>query len=131
MFTSTGVLVSDPKANSIPNIGKWWLILACDNEIGRYYRETLYRFNPAAGKLQRPAWESHISVIRGEEPTHLELWGSFDGREIEFQYNPALQTNGEYYWLDVECEALGDIREALGLSRNSEFNLHLTVGRIS
>jgi hypothetical protein len=131
-YTSSGVLVSDPKAKSIPNPGKWWLIIQCEADIGRYYRSQFNFFNRAKDvKLQAPAWESHISVIRGEEPQHPELWGSWDGQQVEFSYDPQLQTNEEYFWLNVECPAALDIREKLGLSRTPQFNLHLTIGRIT
>jgi hypothetical protein len=131
MYTSSGILRVDPVASSGLPIGKWWLILQCDAEIGRYYREMFYAWNRARGRLQRPAWESHISVIRGEEPPKPDGWSALEGRLVEFRYSPELQTNDEYFWLDVECDELLDIREQLGLPRNPLFDLHLTIGRVT
>jgi hypothetical protein len=131
MLSSFGTLVSEPKAKSIINPGKWWLILVCCPDLGRYYRESFnYWYRARDIKLMKPAWDCHISVVRGEEPINKELWGSWDGCEVEFRYNPELQGNGEYYWLDVECAKLLDIREKLGLGA-PHFGLHLTIGRIT
>jgi len=125
---SSGIFVYDPKAKSIPNIGKWWLIIQCCPDLGRYYREMVNRYYRGSFKVQRPAWDAHISVIRGEEPSCPELWNTLAGQEIEFWYEDALLTNDRYYWMKVDCPAALDAREQLGLPRQPLLELHLTVG---
>jgi hypothetical protein len=76
----------------------------------------------------RPAWEEHISVVRDEEPPNKEFWEKYAGQEIEFQYNPIVEGDGLFFWLNVDCDFLLEIREELGLPRDPEFPLHLTIG---
>lgn len=78
----------------------------------------------------RPAWKEHITVIRDEEPLNDKkiFWERYNGYSIEFFFRIVPETNGEYWWLPVECEQLLDIREELGLSRNPYYPLHLSIG---
>lgn len=104
------------------------MVLDCCEELCRYYRELCNWENRARFKLNKPAWGSHISVICNECPPRQELWGLRSGGLIEFQYEPILNTNGQYYWLSVVCDELLDIREQMGLKREPFYALHLTVG---
>lgn len=79
-------------------------------------------------ELRRPAWETHISVIRDEKSPNEAAWMKYEGEAIEFSYVPNLEFNGIYVWLPVVCERALDIREELGLSRNPFYNLHMTIG---
>jgi hypothetical protein len=79
-------------------------------------------------ELRRPAWETHISVIRDEKPSNESDWLKYDGQDIEFTYMPDLEFNGIYVWMPVLCPNALDIREELGLPRNPFYDLHLTVG---
>ena len=124
MFSS-GSLIYDPQSLSVPTPGLWWLILECSPDLGRYYRQMVFKYT--GQKLQKPAWDTHISVVRGEEPLKKELWGRKE--IVEFSYDPKLLTNDEYYWLEVKCDRLLDIREELGLPRIPKIGLHLTIGR--
>ncbi len=127
---SSGILLSDPQSESGTKLGEWWLILTCCPDLARYYRMIYNTWNRTKDlKLMKPAWDAHVSVVRGEIPEYKDLWRSWDGKEMEFSYDPELSGNGEYYWLDVECEELLDIREKLGLPRMPVFGLHLTIGR--
>jgi hypothetical protein len=100
-----------------------------DDEISRYYRSLFYREFPYLGKLTRPVWGTHISVIRGEKIINSHLWKSDENKLIEFEYSGGVKDNGEYYWLSVSCPYLLDLREKLGLVREPRFGLHLTIGR--
>jgi hypothetical protein len=120
-------LTYDPKAKTIA--GKpWWLILVCCDDLARYYRQQYSWFYKSKPQLQKPAWNSHISVLRGEKPQNQNLWGFRNNEVIEFEYEDRLLTNDLYYWLPVKCPELLDIRECLGLPRQGIFNLHLSVG---
>lgn len=124
---SVGILVYDPKARTIES-KPWWLILQACPDLARYYRYSLNLFYRAQFTVQRPAWDSHISVVRGEEPLDRVAWGKYQDEEVEFEYDPELKTNGVYYWLDVECGRLFDIRVELGLPRIPRHLFHMTVG---
>lgn len=129
LYASKGILRYSPQL--IGNASeKWWLILNCDAELGAYYRR-LYEYQThRCLKLQTPGWKDHVSVVRNEEPADelKPLWFKYEGQEIDFKYEPVVKDNGLYYWLEVECDFLLDLREELGLPRNPEFNLHVTIG---
>jgi hypothetical protein len=127
--TSSGILVYDPKAETIP-LGRWWLIVTCCPDLARYYREMLNRFYRGRFRVMRPAWESHISVVRGEEPPNPSTWNARAGEVISFQYSSEVESNGEYFWLSVQCPELHQIRSDLGLPPEPRHGLHLTVARI-
>lgn len=110
-----------------------WAILSCDDEIGKYYRHLFtlqhpYLNNKYHGKLSRPVWGAHISFIRNENIQN-NLWKFRENELVQFEYEPGVKDNGEYYWLKVKCDALLDIRSEYGLVRNPRFGLHLTIGR--
>ena len=128
MYKSKGILRYSPKLIGVSE--KWWLVLNCDAELGRYYR-CLYEFKyRKCCKLQTPGWKEHISVVRNEEPAdqHKPLWQKYEGLEVEFKYEPLVRDNEVYFWLEVECDFLLDVRVELGLPRNPEFDLHVTIG---
>jgi hypothetical protein len=127
-YKSTGVITYDPKAKTIDS-KPWWLILACCEDLARYYRETYNLFyRGSSRKLMKPAWGSHVSVIRGEEPANKDLWLFRQGETVEFEYDGELLSNDLYCWLPVRCETLLNLREQLGLPRNPIHSLHLTIG---
>lgn len=109
---------------------KWWLVLWCDKEIVKYYRHLYFLFRHKVDKLTRPAWDSHITVIRDEEPPEdrQHLWRAHQDREVEFFYSSQVGTNGSYWWLPVFSPQLLELREDLGLSREPYYPLHLSFG---
>jgi hypothetical protein len=78
-------------------------------------------------KMLRPAWQEHVTVIRNEEPPLQSLWQKYAGLSVDFCYNPLPRSNGAYWWVDVECPFLLEIREELGLS-SPEIPLHMSFG---
>jgi hypothetical protein len=127
MYKSTGKLVYTPQSHLGSN--DKWLVLMCDDEISKYYRSLFYKEYPWLGKLTRPVWGTHVSVIRGEKIPNDHLWKLKANELIEFEYEPGVEDNGEYYWLKVKCDALLEIRHKYGLTRQPRFGLHLTIGR--
>jgi hypothetical protein len=124
---STGILRYSPQL--LGNRGqKWWLVLDCDPSVGQYYRHLYWLARHRVEKMLRPAWQEHITVVRNEEPPLQKLWQKHEGLEVGFWYNLLPATNGTYWWLQVECSQLLDIREELGLSRDPEVPLHLSFG---
>lgn len=135
MFKSSGRLIYDPTIELRTNTTTedWWLILRCDEEIARYYRWLIAREHHVdhlvRPVLLKPAWGAHISILRGEKPTHPEFWKKDHGSMIRFEYSGKMRNNGKHFWLDIESDDIADIRDRLGLGRKPKFsNFHLTVG---
>ena len=126
MIKSIGKLVYSPRSH-LANPQKW-LVLMCDDGISEYYRHLFYKEYPWKGKLTRPVWGAHISVIRGEY-TDPKLWQLDSGKIIDFEYEDGVLDNEEYYWLKVRSNYLSNLREKYGLSREPKFGFHLTIGR--
>lgn len=127
LVNTTGILRYSPSPLGDRELKNWWLVVDCDKQIGRYYRALYALEHTNCRKLQRAAWEEHISVVRNEPPNE-EFWGKHEGKVIKFEYEPSARNDGLFFWLDVTCPELLNIREELGLPREPEFGLHLTIG---
>lgn len=123
MITSFG------KLHYSENVNKWWLVVWCDNQILDYQRHLYYIQHHKCDKLIPPAWQAHITVVRNEEPLKKSLWRLNQDEIVEFEYDYDIQTDGDYWWLPVYSERFLDLREELGLNRNPEYPLHLSIGR--
>ncbi len=137
-FISTGIFRYSPPLNKAGNLirrdgktTKWWLIIECDPELGRYLRYQFEIKTYGTKKVQAPLWGAHISVIRNEEPPVKTNWEQFQAQKIEFKYKPNIQETEGYLWVPVQCELALKHREELGLSREPELPLHLTIGNLS
>jgi len=109
---------------------KWWLILECSPDLGRFYRQLYQQHHYHIKSLQSPLWGAHISVIRDEKPVNLEHWKSLDGQKTQIEYSQELQEIHSYAFLPVSCDTALDYRELLGLPRTPKFPLHLTIGNL-
>jgi len=110
------------------NTTEWWMIVQCDRDIGAYYRH-LYRYhNYQMNSLKEPLWGTHVSIIRDEKPSTLDHWKSLEGSEVEITYSNQLNLYSGFGVLEARCEYLLDYRESLGLSRQPELPLHMTIG---
>jgi hypothetical protein len=132
MIQSAGKLIYNPRSHLGSN--DKWLVLMCDDEISKYYRHLYtmkYSFlnGERTGKLTRPIWGAHISIIRGEKLPSPGLWRLDEGKIVNFEYEPGVIDNKIYYWLKVKCHYLNDLRERYSLPREPRFGLHLTIGR--
>src|SRR5437870_3024462 len=121
---SVGKLVYSPRTHL--SSSERWLVVMCDDEISKYYRHLFYKEYPWLGKLTRPVWGTHISVIRGEKVPNFDLWRLDENKLIEFDYDAGIKDNGEYYWLKVSCPYLEEIRKKYGLYPSPQFGFHLT-----
>lgn len=138
MLKSTGRIIYNPYRGGMKNRNNGWCVIDIDKEITRYYRFWLkyqYHIN-----LQPPAWDAHISCIRGEKikPELQYLWGKYNNQIIEFEYNHGdihqcksgrtdIEQGGDYYYMNVKCPKIDEIRNEFGLT--SGFNYHFTIGR--
>jgi hypothetical protein len=110
MFKSTGTLIYEPDHR---------LVMTVDPGLTAYYRSMI----PKSMPVQKPRWPAHATVVRTgkETPVHLQHWGKYEGEEVEFSYDPDIKLNRTYYWLNVWCDRLADIREELGLKPKSRW----------
>ena len=97
-------------------------------EMDRYYAWFLKkRFNLELNKNLRG---SHVTFISDKLEKTIFEQGSkvFNGKEIDFFIETEPRSSGLHWWLRVHCPDAESIREALGLSRDPYFGLHLTIG---
>jgi hypothetical protein len=128
MFTSTGILQYDP-GRGLKHFDPWWILLLCDNEISRYYSWQLKKRGIEVHSNDKGLWGTHISVLKGDSPTNPDLWGKYEGYEVEFYYSHVIRfDNGEHAWVDIYSEDLSAIREELGFTFKPWY--HMTVGRL-
>lgn len=142
LIRGTGIIHYDPPRPGMSRRTDWWCIVKLDKEITRYYRWWLSYEKHI--HLQPPSWDAHISIVRGERPKPelIELWKKHQGKRVEFYYDhgnirvdrsqrrderAANAVGGEYYFIDVQCPVLDEIRTELGL--RTGYNFHFTVGR--
>jgi hypothetical protein len=105
LFKSTGILrySNDP----------YRLVLDVDPEISRYYRSMV----PKIHVLNPQKFAPHVTVVRAEHevPLQLDAWGRYEGESVDFEYEPTIYHGTIYFWLNVFCTRLEDIRKELCL----------------
>lgn len=114
LYPSYGVLRYEEKD------GKHRVVVeGLDEELIRYYRSLIPWWKPA----NKPKYSPHITVVRihKEAPADLTRWGEFDGEAVEFLYEPRVYHGPVYYWLNIWCSRLEEIRESLGMPVTSPF----------
>lgn len=137
-FTTTGTICYDPDRKSMKN-QRWWCVCEIHNkDITRYYRWWIKKRYGI--ELHPPAWDPHISIIRGEEPPdHLKhRWGLYNGRKVSIQYSHVVRQSGDVpvanvhnnkiWFIDAKCSVFTDIRNGFGFP--SDWNQHLSIGKV-
>lgn len=117
-FSSIGTLQYGPNIRVVLNV---------DQGIADYYRSLL----PKSIKTNPQKHQAHVSVVRGfEMPLYKDMWGIYEGERVEFSYNAEIKNDENYYWLDVQCKRLNEIRIELGLTSYLWYrsSFHLTIG---
>lgn len=128
--TSTGIIKYDPPRPGMKRKTDWWAIVKVDREITRYYRWWVWRRYMI--DLKQPAWNAHISIIRGEKPPkdRRHLWKKYDGMKVEFRYSHEVRqvrNKPEFWFVEVDCPFLKQIRDEFGFPSN--WRQHITIGR--
>lgn len=99
----------------------WRLVLRVDQDLGDYYRCMIPKWIPN----QRPRWPAHVTVVRQEKetPTHKQHWWKYQGLKLNFFYSPVVHHDKVYFWINVWCKRLEEIRNELGMPIYSPFTL--------
>lgn len=106
-------------------------IIKTDCDIDQYYAWFLKkRFNIELNKNIRG---THITFISDKMDRDIFNQASkiFNGKEIDFFMEIEPRSNGKHWWLRVHCPEAESIREAMGLTRDPYFGLHLTIGHVN
>jgi hypothetical protein len=99
----------------------WRLVLRVEQDLADYYRSLIPKWLPS----QRPRWPAHVTVVRQEKetPANKEHWWKYNGHTLKFIYSPYIHHDKIYFWLNVWCKKLEEIRSELGLPFHSQFTL--------
>lgn len=108
------------------------LIVEVDPGLVDLYRALV----PPYVRLRRQRWPGHITVVREEVVPRLDRWGSRQGQEVEFEFDPIVACDDKYHWLNVRCPLLIEVRRELGLPDMSALSrppdgsdcFHITLG---
>lgn len=105
-----------------------------DDDLLAYYRALI----PKAVDVQPPMRSAHVSIVRlFESVPKRDLWGAHEGQSLTVDYEPGVQSDGIYFWLDAWSDEVGYIRRSLGLPtfrENDGFSnygcYHITIGNL-
>lgn len=106
MIASNGKLQYGPGLRAVvwvdPAIAKLYLKL-----IPKYYYP------------QPQMYPAHITVVRLnlEVIKNMAVWNKYEGESVPFSYDNKINFDGTYFYLNVQSERIGEIREELGLPR--------------
>lgn len=86
-----------------------------EQDISDLYRKLIPKYYYAQPQL----YPAHITVVRLrlETAKNMEVWNKYNGELVPFSYDSAIRFDGTYFYLNVQSERIGDIREELGLPR--------------
>ena len=128
LYASSGVL----RYSNMPSYG-YRLVMEVDRGLADYYFALIPKW---LGRLNKPMYAPHVSVVRHETPALLRAWGRQSGEEVEFLYANYVHNDGTYWWLNVFSSRLEEIRQELGLPLSSPYTrppsgfakcFHLTI----
>lgn len=103
-----------------------WIV---EDDLLEYYRALL----PKAWGICPPMRPAHVSIVRlFETVPNREAWGKYGGASIVVEYEPGIQSDGLYYWLDAWSDEICHIRRTLFLPdfREGHECHHLTIGNV-
>lgn len=138
---TTGIVKYNPTRKGLKNNASC-CVIEVDQGIIDYYRKLTndkYGFD-----LLKPSWSAHISVVQGlidqTSDLYKEHWLKYDNLEVELEYQIYPRYSGDttdvgngdhgwFWFLDVKCDLMKEIRIELGLVTN--FSPHLTIGKRS
>lgn len=130
---TTGILDFTPddrtKKHESQSVWKRVAMIRTNCDIAQYYAWFLKnRFDLT---LNKPLRGTHITFIsdRVDKTIFDQASKVFNGKNIDFFYNPSdIQTNGNHWWIKVDCPDAKSIRQTIGLNPDPYFSFHLTLG---
>ena len=127
MFTSNGIVHYD-------TIDGVWVSVSVDQQLADYCHSLI----PKYYRVVRPRWKAHVTVVRPEDDPDVTKWGKHEGEQVTFVYDPAILYENGFWWFNLWCLTMEDIRRELGLSTKSRITIpptgyskafHCTVGK--
>lgn len=128
---ATGVIEYDPPRDDMKKKKDYWCVLNMSNDLVKLYQYFMKSVKHV--HMCDPAWGSHVSIVRGENPTNPEAWKKYNGKQLSIHYYPEIieikdaKKPGSFYVIEFESPELEEIRKELGLMAHKKF--HLTIGR--
>lgn len=97
------------------------LVVEIDGELAAYYRALI----PFWMSANKPRFAPHITVVRihKEIPKILDVWNKYEGEKISFIYESFIYHDRNYYWLNIWCKRLEEIRQELGMPVTSPYTI--------
>lgn len=126
MYNGTGTVIYDPPMRIKHE--DWWCIVKTDLELVRYYQSQLLKLFDL--QFEKTVWGSHISVVRGTKPPKLRPWMKYNRQKFTFTYDGQIYRVRDFFVIDVECEAIENLRVELGLPAKLRKPFHITIGRL-
>jgi hypothetical protein len=130
MLTSNGIVHYDTSDRD-------WVTVSVDQQLLEYY----YSLIPKYYRVVRPRWKAHVTVVRPEdfpENPDMQHWGKHEGEIVNFIYDPEILYEKGFWWFNLWCVTMEDIRRELSLSTKSRITIpppgyskafHCTVGK--
>jgi hypothetical protein len=111
------------------------LIVALGRDFGAYYRSLVPDWMPIQGTRFPP----HVTVCRAgrDKDPNMAHWGKYEGQQVRFEYVPYIHVGRDYFWLEVFCDRLEEVRIELDLTPVREWTkppggrvrcFHTTIG---
>lgn len=128
LFWSKGPLRYGVDNAGIPKLN----VMVCPGIVS-LYRALMPEYIDCRPQMYPP----HISVVRKEVPPKMELWGKYEGEEVEFAYHNYVYNGTVYWWLNAFSKRLEEIRLELGLPVSTQYTrppigwikcFHITLG---
>lgn len=159
-FVHPGRIRFDPARPGMKSGTEWWAVVELDGELDAYYRWHLRKnwWLVDRGGMRRPAyspaWNAHVSLIRGERPGawlgwseefSRQIWDTYksiyNGMKIDVEYSGHIRQTGDttprpdHFWFIPARVRIGhDLRYRLGLpikdrATNAMYTNHITISR--
>ena len=112
-----------------------WIVVEAPYDVVNYYKWWVEKH--LGKKISTSYHKPHITVLAGKHERGLSkhpLWAKHDGKHVVFEYSTRIHTDapwfsqGQYFWLQVKCPFLAQVRTELGLAPTLKWPLHLTIG---
>lgn len=107
MLTSNGIVHYDTADGP-------WVTVWVDQQLADYCHSLIPKYH----RVCRPRWKAHVTVVRPEDfPVNPDLqhWGKHEGEKVNFVYDPTVLYEKGFWWFNLWCVTMEDIRKELGV----------------